>query len=153
MKKQGLFILTILFISCMLFPVKGFTAEKIDFKTYDKGIKLVKSLKKKGFIFFHADWCKYCKQMEKEALSNAKVIEYLNDNFIAITVDTDVEEKIAAKYKAQRLPMLYFLKKDGSVLTYRPGYVETNELLAMLKFINTESYQKMSFADFVNQNK
>ncbi|MCK5100402.1 MAG: thioredoxin fold domain-containing protein [Desulfobacteraceae bacterium] len=152
MKKQGMFLFLGLLIFLMFLPVQGLTAEKVDFKSYDKGIKLVTSLNKKAFIFFHADWCKYCKKMEEEALSNKKVIEYLNNNFIPIIVDTDAEGKIASKYNAKRLPMLYFLKEDGSVLTYRPGYVEADELLYMLKFVNTESYQKMSFTDFVNQN-
>jgi thioredoxin-related protein len=152
MKKQGVFLLFILLIFCMFIPAQGFTAEKIDFKTYDEGIKLVKNLKKKAFIYFHADWCKYCKKMEKEAFSNSEVIEYLNDNYISILVDTDHEEKIAAKYDAKRLPMLYFLKEDGSVLTFRPGYVEAKELLYMLKFVSTESFKKMNFTDFINQN-
>lgn len=56
MKKQGVLVFLILFLSCMFSPVQGFTAEKIDFKTYDKGIKLVKDLKKKGFIYFRAGW-------------------------------------------------------------------------------------------------
>ena len=152
MKKQGMFLFLGLLVSLMFMPVQGITAEKVGFMTYDKGIKLVKSSNKKAFVFFHADWCKYCKKMEKEALSDEQVIEYLNDNFIPIIVDTDVEGKIAKKYNATRLPMLYFLKEDTSVLTYRPGYVKADELLNMLKFINTESYQKMNFKDFVNQN-
>ncbi|MCK5097649.1 MAG: thioredoxin fold domain-containing protein [Desulfobacteraceae bacterium] len=152
MKKQGMFLFLGLLIFLMFLPVQGLTKEKVDFKTYDKGIKLVKSANKKAFVFFYADWCKYCKKMKDEALSNEQVIEYLNENFVPIIVDTDTEGKIASKYNAKKLPMLYFLKEDASVLTYRPGYVETKELLYMLKFVNTESYQKMSFTDFVNQN-
>ena len=153
MKKQGIFLSVVLLILFMLLPVQSFAEEKVDFKTYDKGIELVKSLNKKAFVFFHADWCKYCKKMEKEALSNKNVIKYLNDNFISIMVDTEAEKKIAKKYDAKRLPMLYFLKEDGSVLSYRPGFVEAEELLYMLKYINTESYSKgISFSDFVNKN-
>lgn len=153
MKKQEVFLLITLLIFCMFLPGQGFTAEKVDFKTHDKGIELVKDLKKKAFVFFHADWCVYCKKMKKESLSDKKVIEYLNDNFVSILVDTEAEEKIASKYNAKRLPMLYFLKGDGSVLTHRPGYVEADELLNMLKFVNTESYKKMNFTDFINQDK
>ena len=152
MKKQGIFFLIILFVFCVFSPVQGLTAEKVDFKTYDKGIKLVKSLNKKAFIDFHADWCKYCIKMEKEVFTNKKVIEYLNDNFISITVDTEKEEKVASKYKIKGLPQLYFLMEDGSPIKYRPGFVEAEELLQALKYINTDSYKKMSFSDFVNQN-
>ncbi|MCK5542240.1 MAG: hypothetical protein KAI40_06070 [Desulfobacterales bacterium] len=56
MKQQGVFFLLILFIFCMFMPAQGFTEEKIDFKAYDKGIKLVKDSKKKAFIYFRAGW-------------------------------------------------------------------------------------------------
>ncbi len=90
--------------------------------------------------------------MEKEVLSNNEVIEYLNDNYISIKVDTEAEEKIASKYKVRGLPAVYFLKEDGSVLNYRRGYIDAKELMYMLKFINTESYKKMNYQDFIKQN-
>jgi thioredoxin-related protein len=90
--------------------------------------------------------------MEKEVLSDKQIIEYLNNNFISMKVDTDLDEKTTAKYDARRLPMLYFLKEDGSELTFAPGYVDAKEFLYMLKFINTESFKKMSFTDFIKQN-
>ena len=152
MKKQGIFLLIFLFIFCVFIPVQGLTSEKVDFKAYDKGIKLVKSLNKKAFVFFYGDKCTWCTKMADESLSNKSVIEYLNDNFIPIIVNTGTETTLASKYDVRGIPVLYFLKEDGSVLTYRPGYVEANEFLHMLKFINTESYQKMNFKDFVNQN-
>jgi len=133
-------------------PVQVQVSGKIDFKTHDAGIKLVKSLNKKAFVFFHADWCKYCKDMEKGAFLNAQVIKYLNDNFISIEVDTDVEEETSSKYKIKGLPQLYFLEEDGSPIRYRPGFVDTEELFQLLKYINTDSYKKMAFRDFVNQN-
>ncbi len=90
--------------------------------------------------------------MEKEVLSNEQIVEYLNDNFIVIKVDTDKEEKIASKYKVRGLPAVYFLKEDGSILNYRRGYIDATELMYMLKFINTESYKKMNYQDFIKQN-
>ncbi len=55
MKKQGMFLVFILFIFCMFIPGKGI-AEEIDFKTYENGIELVKDFNKKGFLYFRADW-------------------------------------------------------------------------------------------------
>ncbi len=154
MKREKVFLSLVLFVFSLCFlPGQVLSAaDKIDFKTYKEGVKLVKSDKKKAFIYFHADWCKYCDKIKKESFTNDKVIDYLNENFISIMVDTDAEVKLAIKFNAQRLPMLYFLKEDASVLTYHLGYVEAKELLYMLKFINTESYKTMNFSDFVNKN-
>ncbi|MCK5542239.1 MAG: DUF255 domain-containing protein [Desulfobacterales bacterium] len=90
--------------------------------------------------------------MEKEVLSDKQIIEYLNDNFISIKVDTEVDEKVASEYKMRGLPAIYFLKEDSSVLNYRRGYVEAKELLYMLKFVKTESFKQMSYNDFIKQN-
>ncbi len=90
--------------------------------------------------------------MEKEVLSNKQIIEYLNDNFIVIKVDTENEAKVASKYKVRGLPAIYFLREDSSVLNYRRGYIDAKELMYMLKFIKTESYKKMSYQDFIKQN-
>ncbi len=151
MRKQGLLLIALL-IFCIFLPVQSLAADKVDFKSYDKGIELVENLKKKAFIDFHADWCKYCIKMDKEVFTNKKIVEYLNDNFISISVDTEKEEKIASKYKIKGLPQLYFLLEDGSPIKYRPGFVEAEELLLVLKYINTDSFKEMSFSDFVNQN-
>lgn len=152
MKKQGMFLFFILFIFYMFIPAQGLTAEKIDFKSYNKGIKLVKDLNKKGFIYFSAVWCPPCKELKKKTFADKKVIEYLNDNFVSIKVDIDKEEKITKKYDARRIPKLYFLNEDGSELTFRLGYVEPKEFLYTIKYINTESYKQMNFKDFIKQN-
>ncbi len=153
MKKQKMFLILSLLFFCMLLPIQGFAADKVDFKTYDKGIALAKKLNKKVFVFFHADWCKYCHKMEKETLSNIDVINYLNKNYISILIDTEHEKELAKKYKAWSLPLLYFLREDGSALSSRRGYLNVKNFLYTLQYINTESYKKgISFTDFVNQN-
>ncbi len=150
MKNQGVFL--ILFFSCLFLPWQGFTAEKINFQTYDNGLKLAEELNKKIFLYFHADWCKYCAKMEKETFSDDKIREYFHDNFISIKVDADIEKTIASKYNVRGLPILFFLKEDGSKLSYRPGYVDAKELLYMLKYVNTQSYEQMSFPEFLKKN-
>ncbi len=153
MKQKAKILVIFSFLLCMVLPVHGFAASKIDFKSYNEGIALIKSLNKKGFIYFHADWCKYCKDMKKKVFTNEKIIKYLNENYISIKVDTEVETKIASKYNVRGLPLLYFLNNDGSALVSNPGYVPAKELLPMLKYINTESYSKgIKFADFLKQD-
>jgi hypothetical protein len=56
MRNQGKVILLVLFIFYVFFPAQGFTEEKLDFKSYAEGIKLVKDSNKKGFIYFRAGW-------------------------------------------------------------------------------------------------
>lgn len=87
--------------------------------------------------------------MKLVSFKDSKVISYLNENFISISVNTDHEKALADKWKVKGLPLIWFLDSEGSKLSNRPGYVEKEQLLSMLKYIGTKSYDKMSFRDFL----
>ena len=40
-------------------------------------------------IVFGAEWCHYCKQLEKETLSQPQIAEYINSHFIPVHLDKD----------------------------------------------------------------
>ena len=49
---------------------------------------------KKTFIYFYADWCVYCKKMEKNAFKNAEIIEKLNSDFYAVKMNAESTDTI-----------------------------------------------------------
>ena len=49
---------------------------------------------KKVFIDFYADWCAYCKKMDKTAFKNADVIAKLNDGYYAVKMDAESRDTI-----------------------------------------------------------
>ena len=104
-------------------------------------------------MVFNADWCRYCVQMEKETFQDPTVIAYVNRNFVPISVNSDKQQDIAAKYNVRGLPSTWFISEDGEKIGNRPGYIASDEMLKILKYIGTDSYQSMSFKDFVNQGK
>ncbi|MBF0375949.1 MAG: thioredoxin fold domain-containing protein [Desulfamplus sp.] len=120
----------------------------ISWQTHDKGLTMAKEQKKKVFVYFHADWCGYCRKMEMSTFQNKDLIDYLNTNFTAIKVDSDREKKIAESYSIRGLPTCWFLKSNGDKLSSIPGYIDEKRLLAILKYVHTESYEKMTFGDF-----
>ncbi len=121
----------------------------IDWQDYAQGVALAKTRSKPVFLYFHADWCTYCKQLKKTTFKNKKVLSYLNDNFISISVDTDKNKELATQWKVRGLPTLWFLKPDNSKITSIPGYIDEKQFLNILKYIHTASYDKMSFQEFV----
>ena len=50
---------------------------------------------KKVFIFFYADWCEYCKKMEKVAFKNKEVIRNLNTSYYSIKMDAETKDTIS----------------------------------------------------------
>jgi thioredoxin-related protein len=116
---------------------------------YQEGLTKAKSENKKIFLNFNADWCTYCKKMENETFKNASVVSFLNANFIPITVNSDKESKIAADFRVKELPTNWFLSEHGKRISRLPGFVSARDLLPLLKYIQSDSYKKMSYAQFL----
>ncbi|MBF0572415.1 MAG: thioredoxin family protein, partial [Desulfamplus sp.] len=93
----------------------------IAWQSHDKGLIMAKEQKKDAFIYFHAEWCGYCRKMEMSTFQNKALIDYLNENFIAIKVDSDVERKVAESYSIRGLPTCWFLNSKGHRLSSVPG--------------------------------
>lgn len=121
----------------------------IDWKGYLQGLEVAKDAKKPVFLYFHAEWCTYCKKLKQTTFKNSAVLEYLKNNFISIKVDTDKKRELAKQWNVKGLPTLWFLESDNSKISSIPGYVDEKHFLSILKYIHTKSYDEMSFPEFV----
>lgn len=118
---------------------------------YEEGLSRAKNFGKKVFLNFYADWCRYCKQMDRTTFEDKRVIAYLNENFIAVRVNSDKKPKRAAEFGVQGLPVSWFLTEAGERIGNQPGYLPAETLLPLLKFINTGAYERMRFNEFLKQ--
>jgi len=121
----------------------------IAWHSYEEGLSLGKSQNKKVFLNFYADWCHYCKTMDSQTFTDANVIDFVNQNFVAIRVDSDKNKKLAANYNVRGLPMSLFLTENGDSIGGQPGFIPAQDMLSLLKYISTDSYKKMNFKTFI----
>lgn len=49
---------------------------------------------KKVFVDFYADWCVYCKEMDRTTFQDSKVIKELNENYYAVKMNIETDEVI-----------------------------------------------------------
>ncbi|MBR9985971.1 MAG: thioredoxin family protein [Desulfosarcina sp.] len=125
----------------------------IQWFSYAEGRQQGEAENKKVFLVFNADWCRYCLQMEKETFQNPTVIAYINRNFVPISVNSDKQQDIAAKYRVRGLPSMWFISENGDRIGNRPGYIAADEMLKILKYIGSDSYLTMSFQAFMDKGK
>lgn len=125
----------------------------IQWKEYHEGMKQAKSRNIPIFLYFHAEWCTYCKKMEATTFKDAKVSAYLNENFVSISIDTDKDTEISNQWKVRGLPTIWFLKADGTKLDNLPGYVDEEYLTKVLNYIHSGKYETMSFNQFLDTVK
>jgi len=45
-------------------------------------------------VFLHADWCKFCRNMEQTTLKNKRVINWLNTEYYFISFDGEQKEAV-----------------------------------------------------------
>ena len=151
-KTLGLFFNRFIVILIMLlFTAAPVFSAGVRWHRYDTGLAIGKKERKKVFMYFWAEWCKFCEQMEKETLSKPEIVSYLNENFVAVKVNSDMEQRIAMKYFVRGLPTTWFLGERGEKISNLPGYVSPAMFLPILKYIHTDSYKKMSFKEFINK--
>lgn len=155
------FLLLLLLIALMIISTQiysddssnGSTQNKIVWHSLDEGLKVASQNNKHVFIDFMADWCGWCKKMDKEVYTKQEIIELLNNDFISVRINGDSNDKLMFKGESisqQNLarsefgvvgfPTLWFLKPDGSKLTMLQGYQSSDFLQEALTFIKDYKY-------------
>lgn len=69
-------------------------------------------------LVFTADWCQYCKPLEKQVMDNMKDIN--EQGWVVCFVDYDSNKDVAKKYGVTRLPTSVFL--NGEKSSQQVGY-------------------------------
>ncbi len=140
--------------------------EKIRWYSFEKGSRISYKTKKPLLIFFHSDFCGYCKKMLHESFSDRSIIEMLNRSYIPVLLNIDGKRKnimynknrISAKdllfiFEGNALPYTIFLDSSrGSIITSIPGYLRKSIFAPLLKYINMKCYEKnISFEDYMGK--
>jgi thioredoxin-related protein len=118
---------------------------------YDEGMAIGKKEGKKILINFFANWCTYCKKMDRDTFSKSDVAAYMNEHFIAIKLNSDIEKQLSEEFRVSGLPTTWFVDKDGEKIQGLPGYLNREMFLAYLKYIQSDSYRNMSFRKFMSK--
>ena len=80
-------------------------------------------------LFFTAEWCTFCHQMEASAFAAAE-IEALAENFVCVLVDADREADVCRQFDIRGYPTVQFLAADGRRLHRLVGRQPTSKLVA-----------------------
>ncbi|MCT4639246.1 MAG: thioredoxin fold domain-containing protein [Bacteroidales bacterium] len=130
----------ILLMSAIIFSVSFAFAQMSDKVNYFTGTfkeAMVKSAKvdKDILIIGHTEWCGYCKKMKRTTLVDKGVIDYLNKNYLVMSIDMEKGEGpvIAKKYGIRSYPTSVVVDKSGKVKKFIRGYKKADKYISSLK--------------------
>lgn len=81
---------------------------------------------------FTADWCGYCKKMERETFTKPAVASLVNQQFVPVLVDADKYQVLVKHLKIKGLPAILVASPDMVILQRISGYQTEDKLLPIL---------------------
>lgn len=140
-------MLRTLLISIVFLAITGFKDPETQVKwvTLDEAQELAELNGKAIFIDFTADWCGWCKVMDKNTFTDAEVATYMNENFYAVKLDYDSKDKLdffgekmtarelANQYKVPGLPTILLISSNSKKSKKLVGYKKPEPFLKGLK--------------------
>lgn len=93
----------------------------IHWKTWSELETAFNEKPKPVILFFHAEWCAYCKKIEREVFTKQKVVDEINGEYYAVQMDVETRDTITFNHKI-------FVNRQS--LTQRNGVHEIPLLLA-----------------------
>ncbi|HXG84199.1 MAG TPA: thioredoxin family protein [Pyrinomonadaceae bacterium] len=150
-------LIVLSFLISLFIFVSSTNARQIDWLTdYKTANKLAVDTGKPMLLDFTANWCKPCREMEKDFWSRADVIE-LSKDFVCVKVDLEKNKSLVEKYVVATLPNVILTDSWGNGVEFHRGFgingvrEITEKLLALPKdFSEIKEARKIIASDKKN---
>ncbi|APG28370.1 hypothetical protein A7E78_11220 [Syntrophotalea acetylenivorans] len=123
-------------------------ADKLIYRDYETALQQSKDSQRPLFIFFTSPWCYQCTEMERKVFQNKEIISLLNEQFLLVEVDISQEKKLKEDFLINYTPTTLFLDNHGKPIIDVKGYIPTNRLRKLLRYVSEGHYKTTAFADF-----
>lgn len=73
-------------------------------------------------LVFGAEWCGYCKKLEKESINTPEMAKFINREFVPVHLDADKEKRVTEILEIRGLPCTVVLSPNADLLGRIDGY-------------------------------
>lgn len=93
-------------------------------------------------VYFWAIWCQYCAKFQSDTLGNPEVKKVLENDYVLIAMDLDIDRDAANTYRVTAPPAVVFLGPDGKELDRISGAVDANYFLPIATQVRDQVRRK-----------
>ncbi|WP_340066781.1 thioredoxin family protein [Ascidiimonas aurantiaca] len=135
--------------------LKAQGTEEITWLNFTQLEDSLKKKPKKVLISFYADWCNYCKKMERVAFSKKEIIKTLRDSYYAVRMNVESTDTIVfdgrifnnPQHKVQRnaiheIPLL-LASREGSPFSLPAMVILTEEFTVRDRYFGYQPPEKL----------
>ncbi|VVB89066.1 Thiol:disulfide interchange protein DsbD [uncultured archaeon] len=101
-------------------------------RSLDQGFQIAQQENKPIMMYFWAIWCQYCAKFQTDTLGNPQVKNILENDYVLVAMDLDVDKDVAGNYGVNYPPYLIFMNGKGDVLQRVPVAVGQDYLLPIV---------------------
>ncbi len=133
-------------------------------RTWDAGLREAGESGRPVLVDVYTDWCRWCKQMDRDVYSRRDVQQYLESRFVTVRLNAEANDAaryegrpftsrtLAARFGVTGYPTTIFLDASGSHLGNVPGYLPPDRFLLLLRYVGDGYLSRgVSFDDFQRQ--
>lgn len=130
MLRFSLLLISVLFIV----PARASEVEFIK-EDWNKARELAREQNKMLLVDFYTDWCRWCKEMDKNTFPDEAVSDFIGKNFVALSIDAEkgLGIEVALKYRVNVFPSYGYFTPDGKLITKSIGYQPPEEYIKTLQ--------------------
>lgn len=173
--KKLIFGIALLGLAGISASFKSAPEGEVKWMTFAEAVEKSKTEKRKIFIDVYTDWCGWCKVMDKNTFSEAKVAKILNEKFYPVKFNAEQREdvvlngttykfvasgnsgyhQLAAALLNNKLsyPTVVFLDDNFNMIQPLAGYLKPEEFHPIVQFIGDDHYKTIKWADWQSTYK
>ena len=99
--------------------------------SFEQAMGQSEALEKMVFINFYTEWCGPCKQMDRTTFQEPKVLAWLDEHTIPVSIDAEERTDLADRYFAYTYPKYVFVSSTGDALDHATGYMDLDKFISV----------------------
>ncbi|MFQ6136890.1 MAG: thioredoxin family protein [Candidatus Hydrothermarchaeales archaeon] len=105
------------------------------YTSLDFGLRESKIKDRPIFLYFRSKYCGWCRKFEAEVLTDERVIESINEDFVPVAIDVYEQGKITSDFKVRGTPTMVFLDTTEEEMKRITGYVNSDTFAQVLDML------------------